>query len=388
MMLALALAFSLPASDGPAPLRFPLDMVLVNRDGAAASDLDPLEAWIRERLPKAVTQVERVTFLHTTRRRFEPGDAPPSVSTAYEMEVSSSKAAIDSDAVRAFLFGLARQSARTLRVHATVVERARSREAEPLLASVAPLDEFEWRRQCTQALRLADLGPAEKTNLVGSVDVEVGSGTTALLLHGDEVAYIADFAMMQTGDTLIADPVIQTIRDGVLVEATPILHPDGENLTLAVTVTIADLVRPMKTIETTLMGNPVTRQVPEVRQVRWESGSLDLPLEKAQFVVRGLFVPSSSADLDREVEIYLRVTPMSGESPAERPAGRVCSVDEASGIVLAYCRKPKQKGDRLEVVRDGRWIGTLEVQRDDSELRLIACRVVSGAFPQLDDELR
>lgn len=390
MILALALAALLSAPEGRAPLRFPLDMVLVDRDPSSAGELDPLETWLRDRLPKALPEVERVVFLHTTSRRFEPGEGAgsPVVTTSRELEVAG-KPSLDPDAVRSFLLRLASQATRPLRVHATAFERSRERGAEPLRAGVALLEEIAWRQELAAAERVADAGSTAAARRLGNVEADVPSGVPAILLGGEEVAYVADYEMTQSGETLIADPVIETLRSGVLVEATPILHPDGGTLTLAVTVTIADLARPMKTVETNLgVGAPVSIQVPEVRQVRWESGPLDLPLEKAQFVVRGLFVPASAGTRDREIEVFLRVRPVDGEPPPERPAGRVHAVDEESRLVFVTWLEGGKEGDRLGLYRGGARIGTLELVRTDRALRFTVARAVSGAAPEPGDEIR
>ncbi len=78
-------------------------------------------------------------------------------------------------------------------------------------------------------------------------------------------SYVQDFDVEIAQAAAIGDPIIQTIRDGIILDVRPIVHADRRFITMEMRPTVADLVRPIPTFQTSLAtGPPVTIQVPEI----------------------------------------------------------------------------------------------------------------------------
>ena len=74
-----------------------------------------------------------------------------------------------------------------------------------------------------------------------------------------------DFDVEIAQAAAIGDPIIQTIRDGVILDVRPIVSADRRFVTMELRPTVAELVRPIPTFQTSLgTGPPVTIQVPEL----------------------------------------------------------------------------------------------------------------------------
>ncbi len=78
-------------------------------------------------------------------------------------------------------------------------------------------------------------------------------------------SYVQDFDVEIAQSAAIGDPIIQTIRDGIILDVRPIVSADRRFITMEMRPTVADLVRPIPTFLTSLAtGPPVTIQVPEI----------------------------------------------------------------------------------------------------------------------------
>ena len=82
----------------------------------------------------------------------------------------------------------------------------------------------------------------------------------------NQVSYIQDFDVEIAQAAQIGDPIVQTLRDGVILDITPIVSADRKYITLELRPTVAILKRPIQTFTTTLAnGPPVTIQLPEIQ---------------------------------------------------------------------------------------------------------------------------
>ena len=78
-------------------------------------------------------------------------------------------------------------------------------------------------------------------------------------------SYVQDFDVEIAQAAAIGDPIIQTIRDGIILDVRPIVSADRRFITMELRPTVAELVRPIPTFQTSLAtGPPVTIQVPEL----------------------------------------------------------------------------------------------------------------------------
>ncbi|NUQ35830.1 MAG: hypothetical protein HUU29_12925, partial [Planctomycetaceae bacterium] len=82
----------------------------------------------------------------------------------------------------------------------------------------------------------------------------------------NQIPYISDFTVSTGVTTAIADPVILTVLDGVVLDVQPTISNDRRFITLEVQPTVASLTLPIPTYITSLGGTttPVTIQTPEI----------------------------------------------------------------------------------------------------------------------------
>jgi type II secretory pathway component GspD/PulD (secretin) len=85
----------------------------------------------------------------------------------------------------------------------------------------------------------------------------------------NQVSYVQDFEVQRVGDGReVADPIVATVQDGVVVAMTPTLSAGEKEVLLALDLQISDLVRPMEEYRAALAGTQVAIQLPEVRIAR------------------------------------------------------------------------------------------------------------------------
>ncbi|MEM8882995.1 MAG: hypothetical protein AAGD14_02910, partial [Planctomycetota bacterium] len=78
-------------------------------------------------------------------------------------------------------------------------------------------------------------------------------------------SYVQDFDVEIAQAAAIGDPIVQTIRDGIIMDVRPIVSASRRFITMEMRPTVAELVRPFPTFQTSLAnGPPVTIQVPEI----------------------------------------------------------------------------------------------------------------------------
>jgi tetratricopeptide (TPR) repeat protein len=110
-----------------------------------------------------------------------------------------------------------------------------------------------------------------RSTLVVAPKITAYNGARANVTVLNQVSYIQDFDVEIAQAAQIGDPIVQTLRDGVILDITPIVSSDRKYVTLELRPTVAILNRPIATFTTTLAnGPPVTIQLPEIniRRVR------------------------------------------------------------------------------------------------------------------------
>ncbi len=110
-----------------------------------------------------------------------------------------------------------------------------------------------------------------RSTLVVAPKITAYNGARANVTVLNQVSYIQDFDVEIAQAAQIGDPIVQTLRDGVILDITPIVSSDRKYVTLELRPTVAILKRPIQTFTTTLAnGPPVTIQLPEIsiRRIR------------------------------------------------------------------------------------------------------------------------
>jgi tetratricopeptide (TPR) repeat protein len=127
----------------------------------------------------------------------------------------------------------------------------------------------------------------------------------------NQVSYVQDFEVEIAQASNIANPVIQTIQDGIVLDVRPVVAQNRKFVTLELRPTVAVLTRPIATFTTSLASGPVTAnapvtiQLPELRVSRVRT-TVTMP-DRGTLLLGGLKF--------YEQETLVSTTPVLGEIP-------------------------------------------------------------------------
>lgn len=119
----------------------------------------------------------------------------------------------------------------------------------------------------------------------------------------NQVSYVRDFSVQTAVSAAIADPIIDTISDGLVLDIKPTVSNDRRFVTIELRPSVAQLLRPIPTFTTTLGAagsSPVTIQIPEL-SVQSAETTVMCP-DGGIVVVGGL---KTIRDIDRESSVPL-----------------------------------------------------------------------------------
>jgi type II secretory pathway component GspD/PulD (secretin)/tetratricopeptide (TPR) repeat protein len=112
---------------------------------------------------------------------------------------------------------------------------------------------------------LRAVSKSERVELVTAPRITLYNTARGNLSVVTEVAYVQDFNVEIAQGASIADPIVNVVRDGIVLDVRPVVSADRRFITLELRPTVAQLKRPIKEISTTLGSqNSVTIQLPEV----------------------------------------------------------------------------------------------------------------------------
>lgn len=106
-----------------------------------------------------------------------------------------------------------------------------------------------------------------QATLVSAPRLTVFEGQQGAIVISNEIAYISGFGISGEGATRVADPMISTVLDGLLVGLRAV-SADGKGLRLGIDMTMAEVVRPIETQEVKLFGTTTQVQTPLVYSQR------------------------------------------------------------------------------------------------------------------------
>jgi type II secretory pathway component GspD/PulD (secretin) len=112
---------------------------------------------------------------------------------------------------------------------------------------------------------------SERTEIVSSPRVLISNTGRANLTFLNQVAYVKDFDVEIAQAASIADPIVDIVEEGIILDVRPVVSADRRFVTLELRPTIAQLTRPIEEAVTTLGSqNSVTIQLPQLdlRKVR------------------------------------------------------------------------------------------------------------------------
>ena len=166
---------------------------------------------------------------------------------------------------------------------------------------------FQWTylNDLQLQLVLRAVSKSERVELVTSPRITVYNTARANLAVLNQVAYVQDFNVEIAQAASIADPIVNVIQDGVVLDVRPVVSADRRFITLELRPTIAQLRRPIAEIITTLGSqNSVTIQLPEVEIQRVRTS---IPMPDGGTVLLGGMKVSDKQDMKSGVPILNRI---------------------------------------------------------------------------------
>jgi type II secretory pathway component GspD/PulD (secretin) len=107
----------------------------------------------------------------------------------------------------------------------------------------------------------------ERVNTVTAPKLVVANTQRAHLQVITHVAYIKDYDVEIAQNAVIADPIVDVVKEGVILDVRPTVSSDRRFVTLELRPTVATLVRPFRTFTSSLaFGGAVTFEVPELKK--------------------------------------------------------------------------------------------------------------------------
>jgi type II secretory pathway component GspD/PulD (secretin) len=121
----------------------------------------------------------------------------------------------------------------------------------------------------------------------------------------NHVAYVQDFNVEIAQAASIADPIVNVVQDGVILDVRPVVSADRRFITLELRPTVATLVRPIREIVTTLGSqNSVTIQLPEVEYQRVRTS---IPMPDGGTVLLGGLKVSDKQEIESGVPFLMKI---------------------------------------------------------------------------------
>lgn len=103
-------------------------------------------------------------------------------------------------------------------------------------------------------------------NIVDAPSLTVYNGQQASLNVTNYVTYVKDFDVEIAQNAVIADPIVEVLAEGVVLDVKPVVSSDRRFITMQLKPTVCTLRRPIPTFTTTLgIGTAVTIELPEMR---------------------------------------------------------------------------------------------------------------------------
>jgi Flp pilus assembly secretin CpaC/tetratricopeptide (TPR) repeat protein len=166
---------------------------------------------------------------------------------------------------------------------------------------------FQWTylNDIQMELILRAVSKSERVELVSNPRILVSNTGRANLTVLNQVVYVKDFDVEIAQAASIADPIIDTVQDGVILDVRPVVSADRRFITLELRPTIAELRRPIREVSTTLGSQAsVTIQLPELEIQRVRTS---IPMPDGSTVLLGGLKISDKKDYRSGVPILNKI---------------------------------------------------------------------------------
>lgn len=122
----------------------------------------------------------------------------------------------------------------------------------------------------------------------------------------NQVTYVKDYDVEVAQTAYIADPLVDIVQDGLVLDVKPTVHHDRKFVTLEVRPTIATLNRPIQTFVTPLAGL-TTNVIIELPEIRYSSAQTTVVVPDDGYLVIGGLKDVSTIDRRSETPILSQI---------------------------------------------------------------------------------
>jgi type II secretory pathway component GspD/PulD (secretin) len=201
---------------------------------------------------------------------------------------------------------------------------------------------FQWvyLNDLEMEMILRAVTKSERVQIVTAPRLLVFNTARANLTVMNQIAYVQDFDVEIAQGASIADPVVNVVQDGVILDVRPVVSADRRFITLEVRPTVATLRRPIAEITTTLGGaSSVTIQLPELEIARVRTS---VPMPDGGTVMLGGMKLSDRQDLRSGVPVLKDIPILSFffERKGKYIAKRKLLILLKAGIVIPIEHEP------------------------------------------------
>ncbi len=166
---------------------------------------------------------------------------------------------------------------------------------------------FQWTyiNDIQMELILRAVSKSERIQLVSNPRILISNTGRSNLTVLNQVSYVKDFDVEIAQAASIADPIVDVIQDGVILDVRPVVSADRRFIMLELRPTIAELKRPIRQQTTTLGSQAsVTIELPELEIQRIRTS---IPMPDGATVMLGGLKISDSKDYRSGVPIVNKV---------------------------------------------------------------------------------
>jgi hypothetical protein len=110
-------------------------------------------------------------------------------------------------------------------------------------------------------------------HIVSAPRLTVFEGQNGMITVANQIAYISGFEVTSSDGARVADPVVQTLLDGLMLGLSA-KTADGGQMRLSLDLTMAECVKPIRTQEIDVLGARVTIQTPVIYSQRIQGEGL------------------------------------------------------------------------------------------------------------------
>ena len=156
---------------------------------------------------------------------------------------------------------------------------------------------------------LRAVSKSERVEIVTAPRLLVFNTARANLTVLNQLAYVQDFDVEIAQGASIADPIVNVVEDGVILDVRPVVSADRRFITLEMRPTVAVLRRPIAEVTTTLgAASSVTIQLPELEISRVRTS---VPMPDGSTVMLGGMKLSERQDLRSGIPILNQIPVLS-----------------------------------------------------------------------------